>query len=157
MEITDIKLPEGFEAKFEGKTLVVVKADEKLDTWEKCMRYLGRAEYIDSVSHAVKLDIDPGYEMDAADHNCIPIGTGDKLLALMQLLICREAYYRHYNCHVSLDTGPVYYIFRSSGNAIMKGYTYGDYRPILSFSKEQARNDFFSAFHGLIEQAGDLV
>lgn len=157
MEITDIKLPEGFEAKVEGKTLVVTKADEKLDSWEKCMRYLGRAAYIDSVSHVVKLDIDSDYSADLSDHNCIPVDAGDKLLALMQLLICREAYYRYYNCHVKPDMGSVYCIFRNSRNAITRGCIYGDYRFILSFSKEQARDDFFSAFHDLIEQAGDFI
>lgn len=157
MEITDIKLPEGFEVKVEGKTLVVIRAEEKLDGWEKCMRYLGRAEYIDSVSYVVKLDIDSDHEAGLSDRNCIPIGTGDKLLALMQLLICREAYYRYYDCRVRPDTESVYYIFRGSGDAIMKGYTYGDHRFMLSFSKEQARDDFFSAFHGLIEQVGDLI
>lgn len=156
MEITDIKLPEGFEAKFEGKTLVVTKGEGKLDTWEKCVRYLKEVEYLDLDCIARKVIIDEDYSEDYMDHNFIPKDHGEKLLALMQLIVCRNAWWKKYNCGINEST-PTLYIITCTKKGDLKLDLDNDIKHLLSFNNQEIRGKFFETFYTLIVKAKDLI
>ena len=156
MEITDIKLPEGFKAKFEGKTLVVTKVEEKLDTWEKCVIYLGEVEYLDLDCIARKVIVDEDYSEDYMDHNFIPKDYGEKLSAFMQLLICRNAWWKKYNCGINENTSIIYSITHSKEGHIVLDWN-GNYIYTLSFNNKEVRDRFANMFRDLIKQAKDLI
>ena len=156
MEITDIKLPEGFEAKFEGKTLVVTKAEEKLDTWEKCVKYLGELEYLDLDCIAQEVIIDEDYSEDYMDHNFIPKGHDEKLSAFMQLLVCRNAWWKKYNCSIGRNTLTVYSITCTKKGDLKLDWD-NDIKHFLSFNNQEIRGKFFEAFYTLIVKAKDLI
>lgn len=155
MEITDIKLPEGFEAKFEGKTLVVTKAEEKLDTWEKCVMYLKEFEYINSDCHIRGLMFE-NYTDNPTDYNIIPKGYGKKFLALMQLIVCRNAWWKKYNCGINKNTSTIYSITHSKEGHIVLDWN-GNCIYTLSFNDKEVRDRFANTFRDLIEQAKDLI
>ena len=156
MEITDIKLPEGFEAKFEGKTLVITKAEEKLDTWEKCVKYVKEVEYQDVNCYINDVIIGEDYKEEAADHNVVPKGYSKKFLALMQLIICRNAWWKKYNCGINKDTSTIYSITYSKEGHIVLDWN-GNYTYTLSFNNKEVRDKFASTFKDLIKQAKDLI
>lgn len=156
MEITDIKLPEGFEAKFEGKTLVVTKAEENLDTWEKCVRYLKEFEYIALDCDIQGVIVDKDYEEDAIDHDFIPKDYGKQLLALMQLIVCRNAWWKKYDCGIDENTPILYTIVYNKYGEIVLDWNH-DTKRILAFNDKDVRVRFYSTFKDLIEQAKDLL
>ena len=156
MEITNIKLPEGLEAKFEGKTLVVTKAEEKLDTWEKCVRYLGEVEYLDLDCMAEKVTVDEDYSEDYMDHNFIPKDHGEKLSAFMQLLVCRNAWYKKYKCNIYGNT-PIIYCISHDKKGNLRLYQGDTIRPVLSFNSGEIRDRFYNTFYSLIVKAKCLI
>lgn len=156
MEITDIKLPEGFEAKFEGKTLVVTKADENLDTWEKCVKYVKEVEYQDVNCYTENVIIGEDYTEEATDHNLVPKGYSKKFLALMQLIICRNAWWKKYDCGINENTSIIYSITHNKRGSIVLDWN-GDCTYTLNFNNKEVRDKFASTFKDLIEQAKDLL
>lgn len=155
MEITNIKLPEGFEAKFEGKTLVITKAEEKLDTWGKCIKYLSDLEYINNDCEIREIKIS-NTNLSNADYDLIPKGEGKKLLAFMRLIVCRNAWYKKYDSYPSVFTVN-YGIQRRLKSQGFWLYCNNINISTLSFNNEKIRDRFYETFKDLIEQARDLI
>lgn len=156
MKITDIKLPEGFEAKFEGKTLVVTKAEEKLDTWEKCVCYLENFEYITQDSIIETAFRSKDLEIDDSDYNLVPENCGKGLLAFMQLLVCRNAWYKKYKCNIYGNT-PIIYCISHDKQGNLRLYQGDTIRPVLSFNSSEIRDRFYNTFYNLIVKAKCLI
>lgn len=92
MNTKEIVLPEGWEVdKIENGKIVLKESKKELpDTWEECCGLLNKGEYINNCSqiHTTLLD-----RLLTCDYkNRLPVGLGKPMLALSQLLICREVY-----------------------------------------------------------------
>lgn len=92
METKEIIIPQGWEIdKVEDNKVILKESKEELPkTWEKCIAKIKNLEYISSNGGIYELDFNVGTVDDKI--NNIPIGLGKPMLALMQLLVCREVY-----------------------------------------------------------------
>lgn len=94
MNTKEIVLPEGWEIdKVENNKIILKESKKELPkTWEECANILssGIVEYIDDHSGIISI-----YSSDIIpinDKNILPTGLGKPMLALCQLLVCREVY-----------------------------------------------------------------
>ena len=112
-------------------------------------------EYITNESEIREIRIS-NTDLGSADYDLIPKGEGKKLLAFMQLIVCRNAWWKKYNCAVTGKT-PTIYIIKSlkNGNVVIDWVT--DFMPVLSFNSQKIRDKFYNTFKDLIEQAKDLI
>lgn len=75
-----------------GKIYLKDKEDYKPNTWEGCVKQYKFLEYISDSGKIDEIDIDSNTTININDKNLIPTGYGEIILALMQLLICRNKY-----------------------------------------------------------------
>lgn len=124
-------------------------------TWEECLlRYsnTNRTEYIGSNSVIDEIDFELG-EFDE-DKNLLPIGIGNSLLALCQLLICREVYRNGWK--PDWESKVPKYSITYSCNKINKKINIHTAH-ILTFPSEEARDAFYDNFKDLIEASKELI
>lgn len=125
-------------------------------TWEGCLciyRASYEGEYIKNESKVASVGISnsPHY---LYDKNVLPIGIGKPMLALIQLLLCREVYRNGWKPNWMVNSHK-YTIEYNSGDivqSISKGFS-----KILSFQSEQVRDTFLNNFKELIEEAKELI
>lgn len=148
-----ITLPEGWEVdKVEGNEIILKKSKKELPkTWEECYKQLGVGEYISSVCSICDIVLtSPCKER----RNILPIGLGKPMLALMQLLICRQVYWQGFKPNWKDDSYK--YIIEYSFNDLQKNF-YCNKSSVLSFQSEEVRDKFFNNFRDLIEEAKELI
>jgi hypothetical protein len=157
-----ITLPDNFEIDKIENGVIYLKEKYKIfpKTWEECVYYnLGNYEGINDHSKIVNVQ---AVSFSPISHNIIPKGLAKPILALSQLLVCRNAYWKIDNnwkpeVHSS---DKVYTIFATLGENIIKDYDFcSDYSDsyILSFRTAEIRDEFYNNFKDLIEQAKELL
>lgn len=124
-------------------------------TWEECINRLENCEYI---------NIDAGIEIISGridNHgnvsvykDCLPSGMGKAILALDQLLICREVYRQGWKPDWTDDTVK-HCIFIKSNDTVIRSSIY--FRKILSFQTLEIAEKFLENFRDLIEEVKDLI
>lgn len=153
MKETKIKLPEGWEIdRVENGEIILKESKKELPkTWEECLQKLENAEYIDTFSsiHILGSDI-----ASREDKNVIPVGLGEPMLALMQLLVCREAYRQGWKPNWKDGNGK-YCIVYQNNEIVPACYLTNHW--VLSFQSEEIRNKFLENFRDLIEVAKELI
>lgn len=156
-------IPDGWEfdrVDERGNIVLKEKKKELPNTWLKCLRVVNETEYIDEDSeiktdNVAELEAQ-AYEFDDLERNHLPLGLGKPILALCQLLVCRNAWWKQLGWKPAWRSPEEKYcIYHSSDGVDWKNYTY-DCR-ILAFPTAEVRDQFLDTFGDLIEEAKDLL
>lgn len=146
----EIVLPEGWEIdKIEnGKIFLKESKKELPKTWEECVKLYSTLETISSMG-----DIYDVYNINPTKRS-LPVGLGKPMLALQQLLVCREVYRQGWKPDWK-DNNIKYGITINYNNVIPSEPIYGN--TILSFQSKEIRDKFLENFKDLIEEAKELL
>ena len=159
-----ITIPEGWEfdrIDESGNIVLKEKKKELPKTWLKCLYSIGDAEYIEEDSEINKYNIselsDDGRLFDNYDHNLLPYGLGKPMLALCQLLVCRNAWWKQLGWKPDWTDkyAEKYCIFYSCGTVYTIISNCMSY--ILAFPTAEVRDHFLETFRDLIEEAKELL
>lgn len=152
----EIKLPKGFKVdRIENGKIILKETESKYPkTWEECFTKLRKVEFIDNNSIIYGLSFPPDEFPSGGDKNILPVEYGKKILALSQLLICRNAYWGDWRPKWKENT--IKYTIRINGDDVFidNGKFY---RQTLAFPNSEMRNAFYENFKDLIEEAKDLL
>lgn len=153
-ETKKIVLPDGWEIdKVEGNEIILKEAKKELPkTWEECIAKVENLEFINGIGNIEKAKFD--LQVDFSHRNDVPKGLGKPLLALCQLLICREVYRQGWK--PNWDESKAKYVIGCEYNNIYKDKMY-NLQSLLSFQSEEIRDKFIENFRDLIEEAKELI
>lgn len=153
-----ISIPPGYKIKdICGSTITLEKIPDPFPgTWEACARKMrDNLEYItpaSNISNAIYTPIMAHKE----NRNLVPTGYGAKVLALEELLLCREAYWDGWK--PNWENGTIKYcigVHPHREECYKLCATNAQY--ILAFPTEEMRNHFLQSFKDLILKAGELL
>ena len=158
-----ITVPDGWEFDYwdeRGNIVLKEKKKEMPKTWLKCLYSIGDVEYIEEDSEINKCNInDQSYDgrlFDNCDHNLLPYGLGKPMLALCQLLVCRNAWWKQLGWKPNwTDNNDKYCI--STYNGKISPQILSSTSSILSFPTKEVRDQFLDTFKDLIEEAKELL
>lgn len=154
METKKIVLPDGWEIdKVNGNEIILKEGKKELPkTWEGCCKELKVGEFISTNSEIYVTDSIK--YANAVNKNKFPKGLAKPMLALMQLLVCREVYRQGWKPDWS--TNGTKYIIVRIGNCVHadRSTSFGS---ILSFQTAEIRDKFLDNFRDLIEEAKELI
>lgn len=155
MNTKEIILPEGWEIdKVENNKIILKESKKELPkTWDECANILSRrvCERIDSDG-----SIKPVYESSVwiVCKNLLPLKLGKPMLALHQLLVCREVYRQGWK--PDWLSSEVKHCIGVSSNKIYSSPSVSC-NFILSFQSGEIRDKFLENFRDLIEEAKELL
>ena len=155
METKEMIIPQGWEIDKVDGNKIILKEDKKYlpKTWEECIAKIRDLECIDRNSC---IDTATFSDDVASNHiNDIPIGLGKPMLALCQLLVCREVYRQGWKPNWK-DDKEIKYCIERVENWITKE-TYTLTAKVLSFQSAEIRDEFLENFRDLIEEAKELI
>lgn len=153
METKEIIIPQGWEIDEVKGNKIILSKKELPKTWEECYEQLGKGEYIDEGSEIRNYITQ--YDISKANKNILPINLGKPMLALMQLLVCREVYRKGWKPNWK-DDKEIKYCIERVENYIIKE-TYELTSKVLSFQSAEIRDQFLENFRYLIEEAKELI
>lgn len=151
----EIIIPQGWEIdEVRGNKIILMESKKELPkTWEECIAKIRDLEYISNNGGIYKLDFNADEVTNQI--NDIPIGLGKPMLALMQLLVCREVYRQEWKPNWTKITENKYCII-CNGTKIT-GAINATICRILSFQSAEIRDQFLENFKDLIEEAKELI
>ena len=155
METKEMIIPQGWEIDKVDGNKIILKEDKKYlpKTWEECIAKIKDLECIDRNSC---IDTATFSDDVASNHiNDIPIGLGKPMLALCQLLVCREVYRQGWKPNWK-DDKEIKYCIERVENYIIKEM-YGLTAKVLAFQSAEIRDEFLENFRDLIEEAKELI
>lgn len=155
METKEIIIPQGWEIdKVEDNKIILKESKKELPkTWEECITKIKDLEYIDTKSNIEEVHFNVGA---ASNHiNDIPVGLGKPMLALMQLLVCREVYRQGWKPDWTSANENKYCIVNVHNKINI--YLNVAFNQVLSFQSEEIRDEFLENFRDLIEEAKELI
>lgn len=155
METKEIILPQGWEIdKVEDNKVIIKESKKELPkTWEECITKIKDLEYIDTKSNIEEVYFSSN--MVTYHINDIPVGLGKPMLALMQLLVCREVYRQGWKPNWK-DNNEIKYCIERFRDCFIKE-TYTLIATVLSFQSAEIRDKFLENFRDLIEEAKELI
>jgi len=155
METKEIIIPQGWEVdKVEGNKIILKESEKELPkTWGECYKLLGKGEYINNES--IICNYTPHCGASKANENILPTGLGKPVLALMQLLVCREVYRQEWKPDWTKGTENKYCIINNFNEIQSTDYCFVD--RVLSFQSAKIRDKFLENFRDLIEEAKELI
>ena len=155
METKEMIIPQGWEIDKVDGNKIILKEDKKYlpKTWEECIAKIKDLECIDRNSC---IDTATFSDDVASKHiNDIPIGLGKPMLALCQLLVCREVYRQGWKPNWK-DDNEIKYCIMNDLNKI-KASINAYLSTVLSFQSAEIRDKFLENFRDLIEEAKELI
>ena len=154
MEQKEIIIPQGWEIDKVDGNKIILKEDKKYlpKTWGECCELLGEGEYINNES--IICNYTPHCAASKANENILPTGLGKPMLALMQLLVCREVYRQGWK--PNWEDNKIKYCIERVKNCITEE-TYTLTARVLSFQSAEIRDEFLENFRDLIEEAKELI
>lgn len=155
METKEIIIPQGWEIdKVKGNKVILKESKKELPkTWEECIAKIKDLEYIDTNGNIEEVDFNVNLVNDHI--NDIPAGLGEPMLALMQLLVCREVYRQGWKPDWENENQNKYCINNNS-NKIETSINASIGR-VLSFQSTEIRDKFLENFKDLIKEAKELI
>lgn len=155
METKEIIIPQGWEIdEVKGNKIILMESKKELPkTWEECITKIKDLEYIDSNSNIEEVD----FNVNIVDEhiNDIPIGLGKPMLALCQLLVCREVYRQGWKPNWTSANEKKYCIVNVH-NKIKPSVNIA-FNNVLSFQSAEIRDQFLENFKDLIKEAKELI
>ena len=158
-----ITIPEGWEfdrIDESGNIVLKEKKKELPKTWLKCLYSIDDVEMIEEDSEINKCNInDQSYDgrlFDDSDHNLLPCGLGKPMLALCQLLVCRNAWWKQLGWKPDWTDTNMKYCIKYNKNKKEKDF-YQNVSRILAFPTSEVRDQFLDTFRDLIEEAKELL
>ena len=138
----ELILPDDWEVKevVDNKIIIMEKEKELPKTWEVCLVKLNLTENIDS------------------RFAYVPVGMGNPILALCQLLICRNAWWKElgWKPYWNKCGEPFNWCIHSEGSFVSVS-THSKFNRILAFPTRDIANMFLESFLDLIEEAKELL
>lgn len=155
METKEIIIPQGWEIdEVRGNKIILMESKKELPkTWEECYELLGEGEFINNES--IICNYIPHCAASKANENILPTGLGKPMLALMQLLVCREIYRQGWKPNW-YDSKTKKWVIEYVNNNIAS-MTYMQTSKVLSFQSAEIRDQFLENFRDLIEEAKELI
>ena len=159
METKEIILPDGWEVKeVQGNKIIIGEEDKKglPKTWKECMYILDEGEYILEYGGIEPILIGKD-EISEGCINILPEGLGKPMLALCQLLVCRNAWWKQLGWKPDWEDhkSDKYCIFYGRGK-VDKDFERITSR-VLAFPTPETRDQFLESFRDLIEEAKELL
>ena len=151
----EIIIPQGWEIdEVRGNKIILMESKKELPkTWEECIAKIKDLEYIDTNSDIEEVDFNVNLVNDHI--NDIPAGLGEPMLALMQLLVCREVYRQEWKPDWT-NTNENKYCIINDSNKIETSINASISR-VLSFQSAEIRDQFLENFKDLIKEAKELI
>lgn len=145
-----------------GNIVLKEKKKELPKTWLKCLYSIGDVEYIEEDSEINKCNInDQSYDgrlFDNCDHNLLPYGLGKPMLALCQLLVCRNAWWKQLGWKPDWsDRKSLKHCIHSDGFITSVITRHSTFPRILAFPTEDTAMEFCNTFKDLIKEAKELL
>lgn len=153
MEQKEIVIPKGWEIdKIEDNKIILKESKKELPkTWKECAKIISRVENISVYGTISELE---SIGIATSSKAFIPKGLGKPMLALMQLLVCREIYRQGWK--PDWDDSTSKYCITITYNIPTK-HKACNYNRTLSFQSEEVRDEFLENFKDLIEEAKELI
>lgn len=158
-----ITVPDGWEFVHldeRGNIVLKEKKKELPKTWLKCLCSINDVELIEEDSEVYKCNIselsDDGRLFGDSDRNMLPQGLGKPMLALCQLLVCRNAWWKQLGWKPYWTDDKMKYCISYKANNKEKN-SYWTVSRILAFPTPEVRDQFLDTFGDLIEEAKDLL
>ena len=160
-----ITIPEGWEfdrIDESGNIVLKEKKKELPKTWLKCLYSIDDVEMIEEDSEINKCNInDQSYDgrlFDDSDHNLLPLGLGKPMLALCQLLVCRNAWWKQLWWKPDWDDKTaIKHCIHLGDNNHTDITQHSSFSRILAFPTEDTAIRFRNTFRDLIEEAKELL
>ena len=166
MEVNEktMPVPEGWEfGRIDDSGNIVLKEKKKElpKTWLGCLKCVNDLELIEDGCCIEKWNFarqdDNGYIHNEQDHNLLPLGLGKPMLALCQLLVCRNAWWKQLGWTPDWTNAHKYDYCITNYEGVIDTPTYSLQNTILAFPTEDIRNQFLDTFRDLIEEAKELL
>ena len=160
MKEKELILPNDWEVKeVVGNKIIIKKKEKELPkTWKKCAIIVNEFELFNIDSEVVDFNLnDPTMLLGKDDYRIVPKGLGNPMLALCQLLICRNAWWKQLGWKPEWkDTDEHKFCI-----GVIKGqfdtFTNEGTSRILAFPTPEVRDQFLDSFRDLIEEAKELL
>ena len=161
-----IPIPDGWEfdrIDDSGNIVLKEKKKELPKTWLKCLRVVNETEYINDSSEIKKQSNADSLEssgcvIGSEERNLLPLGLGKPMLALCQLLVCRDAWWKQLGWKPDWsDRKTLKHCIHSDGWDSTDITRHSTFPRILAFPTEDTAIKFRNTFRDLIEQAKELL
>lgn len=172
-----ITLPKRAEVKFattrivDGKFEVAVEFKDKYvpkekkkglpETWEECLKVVDKTEYITNDCEIYDGSIEKLIKtfggIADTDRNLLPRGLGKSMLALCQLLVCRNAWWKQLGWKPDYSYNSINLPETHHGNGTISDFGICGDKRILIFPTSEVRDQFLESFRDLIEEAKELL
>lgn len=151
----EIIIPQGWEIdEVRGNKIILMESKKELPkTWGECIAKIKDLEYIDTNGDIEEVDFNVNLVNNHI--NDIPIGLGKPMLALCQLLVCREVYRQGWKPDWTKGTENKYCIINNFNEIQPTNYCFVD--RVLSFQSAEIRDQFLENFKDLIKEAKELI
>ena len=151
----EINIPDGYEFdRVEDGKIVCKPIEVELPkTWKECLKKVGTTERIGG--DRLRVELIGGMEVDYIQNkNHLPIGLGKPMLALCQLLICRNAWWGDWKPDWTNESPK--YVIDSVNNKLATFANINTSR-VLAFPTSEMCDEFYNTFKDLIEEAKELL
>ena len=160
-----ITIPDGWEFdRIDGNGNIVLKEKktELPKTWLKCLKCVNDLELIDTGNNIEKWNFttldNNGWIFGRDERHLLPRGLGKPMIALCQLLVCRNAWWQQLGWKPDWrDRKSLKHCIHSDGFSTTDITRHSTFPRILAFPTEDTAIDFRDTFRGLIEKAKELL
>ena len=144
-----------------GNIVLKEKKKELPKTWLGCLKCVNDLDMIDTGDNIEKWNFttldNNGYIFGEAEHHLLPLGLGKSMLALCQLLVCRNAWWKQLGWKPDWnDNNTSKYCIVTSWNKI-RTVESSVVNYILAFPTTEVCEEFLYSFRYLIEEAKELI
>ena len=157
MNTKELILPDDWEVKEVVGNKIIIKEKEKElpKTWKDCAIIINDVDTVNVNSEINSFDISCLSEpIDEMEYKIVPEGLGKPMLALCQLLICRNAWWKQLGWKPDLAVRK--YCITIKCDEVEKLEKIQENR-ILAFPTSEVRDQFLDSFRDLIEEAKELL
>ena len=156
-----ITIPEGweFDRLENGEIILKTKKPSLPTTWEECLCVVDDAECIANDAEITPFKVSRIQDKEPitdSDFNSLPKGMGKPMLALCQLLICRNAWWKVLDWKPDWKGNERVYSINYYRGKVLKSTSMGT-NHILAFPTEEIIDKFLETFKDLIEEAKELL